>query len=312
MRPDRISPLEVVAGVAERLAVLLTAGVSQHAAWKLLGQFPINDGSASVIRAASQNGHHADIPHQLIGISVGTGDREAEAWATLAAAWRVATIAGTPIASTLRDLAGTVRELGATQRDVSVALAGPRATTRMVMGLPFIGVLFGVGLGFDSLRTLFATAPGLLCLGGGGLLCVVGVLWGRWLVRRAQPKRTVPGLVFDLMAIAMAGGVSNTNARAMVESACAESRLLIDAAEWGFVENIMGLADCAGVPVGDLLRSEAARVRREARFEGQRSAMRLAVRLMVPLGVCVLPAFMLLGVFPLIISIFSSTSWGFR
>jgi tight adherence protein B len=43
------------------------------------------------------------------------------------------------------------------------------------------------------------------------------------------------------------------------------------------------------------------------RIEGKRAAASLAVRLMLPLGVCVLPSFMLLGVAPVVLSIVSST-----
>ena len=43
----------------------------------------------------------------------------------------------------------------------------------------------------------------------------------------------------------------------------------------------------------------------------QDAAAVLAVRLMIPLGVCVLPAFMALGVAPLLIAVISSTVAGF-
>jgi tight adherence protein B len=61
------------------------------------------------------------------------------------------------------------------------------------------------------------------------------------------------------------------------------------------------------VPAAALLRSEAEEARREARSAGQAAAARLAVTLMLPLGLCILPAFMLLGVAPLLIAIVGST-----
>jgi tight adherence protein B len=73
------------------------------------------------------------------------------------------------------------------------------------------------------------------------------------------------------------------------------------------LERILGLASRAGAPAVDLLRSEAEQARRDARIDGKRAAASLAVRLMLPLGICVLPSFMLLGVAPVILSIVSST-----
>jgi tight adherence protein B len=39
----------------------------------------------------------------------------------------------------------------------------------------------------------------------------------------------------------------------------------------------------------------------------QERASTLAIKLMLPLGLCVLPAFMVLGVFPLLVSVITST-----
>ena len=63
----------------------------------------------------------------------------------------------------------------------------------------------------------------------------------------------------------------------------------------------------AGVPAAELLRSEADQQRRDARTEGQRRAVNLGIALLIPLGVCVLPAFMLLGVVPLLVTVLSTT-----
>ena len=62
--------------------------------------------------------------------------------------------------------------------------------------------------------------------------------------------------------------------------------------------------------MADLLRAEAARRRRTARADGAARAAALGVRLMLPLGVCVLPAFVLLGVVPLIVSVVTGTLGG--
>ncbi len=77
------------------------------------------------------------------------------------------------------------------------------------------------------------------------------------------------------------------------------------------IDGILALSRAAGIPAADLLTSEAARIRRDARSEAQRSAAALGTRLMIPLGLCILPAFMLVGVVPLVLSVLSSTVSGF-
>lgn len=395
-RADAVPPVEEVAAVTQRLAVLLSAGVSPVSAWGYLlpahdaaaaaagapradqqsvglppelgrrvsstrrevrrkqGSLPAEDaaavpgavpiapravdskhagtGTAPILRAAARAAARGDSVADAIAGQVrrqrweisprivdarasagrparGHGDAAGQAesaWLGLAAAWQVATQAGAPLAGCLRELAGSLRELAQVQRDLDVALAAPRATARLVMVLPVIGVVFGSLMGFDSLHTLFMTVPGLVCLGGGALLMLAAAGWNRALVRRAGPPDLTPGLRLELMAIAMSGGGSLDRSRALVQ-ATAERYSIASGTDGGSVDRILGLSTRAGVPAAELLRSEAEQLRRDARSAGQRRAATLSVTLMLPLGLCVLPAFMLVGVVPLLLSVLSST-----
>ncbi|MDQ1582719.1 MAG: tight adherence protein [Microbacteriaceae bacterium] len=308
--------------MTERLAVLLAAGVPPAAAWRYLG-----DGSANpIVRSAAAAAEEGESVAAAIAGGADGGTRgaaggratagtrgaaargdpvTADAWHGLAAAWFVATESGSPLAQSLRDLAASFRSLGQTQRDLAVALAGPAATARMVMALPVIGVLFGMGLGFNTLQTLFATIPGLVCLGVGAVLMVLGARWNGRMIRTARPRNATPGLPIDLMAIALTGGGSVDRARSIVGQASARYRVI--GGEESVIDGVLDLAQRAGVPAAELLRSEAEQRRRQARSDGQRAAAALAVWLMAPLGVCVLPAFMLIGVAPMLIAIVTST-----
>jgi tight adherence protein B len=73
---------------------------------------------------------------------------------------------------------------------------------------------------------------------------------------------------------------------------------------------VLGFARDAGVPVSVLLRSESDRRRRTARSLAARRAAELETRLLLPLGLCVLPAFVLVGVAPIALAIVSSTGIG--
>lgn len=330
--------IEAVAAVTERLAVLLAAGVPPASAWTYLGDHAGSDAVVRNVAAAASAGR--DVAAELArtagsramparhsvrrsprlrqrpwrrpagraaaGGPAAASPDEVDAWRGLAAAWYVATESGAPLAQSLRALAASFRALGQTQRDLAVALAGPAATARMVMSLPVVGVLFGMGLGFNTMQVLFATLPGVTCLAAGALLMWAGIRWNRRMLRAATPTDRTPGLAIELMAVAMRGGGSLDRARRLVDDA--RTRFLRNAdGDLERIENVLSLAARAGVPSAELLRSEAEARRRDARSAGQQAAAALAVRLMMPLGVCVLPAFMFVGVAPLLLAIVSST-----
>lgn len=338
-----VPPIEEVAAITQRLAVLLSAGVSPVSAWGYLlpaqrlqaagevrrpiATSTIGAGNArplttALLSAADRAANRGDSVADAIIAQVRAGPAPArrrqtgsaspadQAWRGLAAAWQVATQAGAPLAGSLRELAASLRDLAQVQRDLDVALAAPQATARLIMVLPVIGIVFGSLMGFDSLRTLFATFPGWVCLGAGAVLMLVAQRWNGVLVRRAAPTDVTPGLKLELTAIAMSGGGSVDRSLTLVQAAAERCGIAIEA-DSESVHRVLQLSMRAGVPAAELLRSEAEQLRRDARSAGQRRAAALSVTLMLPLGLCVLPAFMLVGVVPLLMSVLSSTFIGF-
>lgn len=292
-----------VAAVVQRLAVLLAAGVPPRAAWEYLDE---GDPTSAVASRVSAGG---GIPESIAAELARVAASDRQAWLGLAAAWAIATDAGAPLASTLRVFAQTQRDLAQSERDVAVALASPVATARLVVALPLVGLLFGLALGIDTFTTLATTPIGWACLVAGALLLLGGWLWTRRLVRSARPRDRAPGLACDLTAIALAGGGSIEAARASVRAVAERFGLPLARDDRG-IDRILRLSSRAGVPAAELLRSEADERRRSARSDAERRAQALSVRLMLPLGVCVLPAFMVLGVVPLLVTVIGQTSIG--
>lgn len=295
--------LSGVAAVTQRLAVLLAAGVAPASAWGYVAQ-----GTSGVVPTAVVAGDANRIAQSIVAASSSLSPLEAQGWRGLAAAWSVAADAGAPLAPSLRDYAASLRDLAQVQRDFAVALAAPVATARVVVALPAVGLLFGLAMGFDTLGVLFGTAPGWVCLALGAGLIAGALAWNRRLVASAQPTDANPGLACELMAIAVSGGGSLERARSLVDRALAECDVRAD--QKG-IDAVLELSRRAGVPAAELLRSEADEQRRSARSHAQERAASLSVRLMLPLGLCILPAFMLLGVVPLLVSVISSTVGSF-
>jgi tight adherence protein B len=292
--------LAAVASVIQRLAVLLSAGVPPGAAWGYLGDGDLEARVSAADRAGTS------IPDAILEASGAAPPGERQAWLALAAAWAVATDAGAPLAPTLREVAGSLRELAQSAREIAVALAAPTATARLVIALPPVGVVFGLLLGFNTIGVLLTTPAGWLCVGLGAALLLAASRWNRRMVRRAQPTDLAPGLPFDLLATALSGGASITRATRAVSEAT--ERFGLGNADTDAIGEVVDLSRRAGVPAGELLRSEAVERRRASLAAVQARAQALSVRLMIPLGLCVLPAFMLLCVIPMLLSVLAQTS----
>lgn len=321
--------------MAQRLAVLLGAGVAPQRAWMHLPPSPVVNAVCAQLR---QGRTVLEALDGLDGADASDGSDapprvrdDSSAWRSMAAAWAVATDAGSPMAPALLRFAASMRDVAQAERDISVALAGPIATARLVAWLPAVALGFGATLGFDTVGVLFGSASGWACLIIGFALVLIGRRWTAAMARAVQPPREVAGLGFELVAMSLAGGGALDRARARAIEAMRSRRLMrVDSSEadefsrsaaagertqntvstddvLARVDAVLDLSRRAGVPAAALLRSEADETRLEATASAKREAARLGVRLMVPLAVCTLPAFMLVGVVPLLISVIGST-----
>ena len=241
------------------------------------------------------------------GAAVVAGDHGV---AAVAAAWGVAEHAGAALAPALRGAANALRDRAETVRDVETAVAGPRATARLMAWLPLVGVAMAYVIGVDVVGALVG-APlgwGVAVLGAG--LMLAGGGWTARLVRDAARAGPIAGVEHDLMAIALAGGMSTAGARQVVAEVGGRSGLRPASDDGRSVDRVLRIAERAGAPAIELLSAEARQQRRRARAVGRRRAELVGVRLLLPLGVCVLPAFVLLGVVPVILAMMSSTFTG--
>lgn len=278
-----------VANLAHRVAVLLQAGISPDRTWGYLGQ--IDEPVAAAIDTRLQQGMSA--PQAILAAG--------EPWKPIAQAWLIATSVGAPMSTTLRSIASAVRDGAETADDVRVALTEPQNTARIMLLLPLFGLVLGIALGFDTLTLLVQHPLGTACLVGGVGLLLIARVWSKRLVRRALDGPRSPGLRDELIAIALSGGVSVPRAIALTDDA---GVVADDAAA---TQRVLELSRLAGVPAADLLRASASDARRKAKTDAKVRAARLSSALLLPLGVCTLPSFFLLGVAPLVLSVITST-----
>lgn len=294
MRRDR-QPGEPVAALVARCATLLHGGVSPPRALQLLAE---QSGQPAVLQlsgCAASGGLAID--------AMTVGDRPE--WRVVAAAWRLAERSGAPLAPALERMAGALQQLDRLREHREVLLSGPRATVRVLAALPVLALGLAALLGFDPLPVLLSPVGMLSVLVGLGLLAS-GVLWARSMSRTVESGDRVAGIEFELAWVALSGGADPGAALVSVADCVDEAR-----AEWvgfdGFLAGAPLLAAIAaaadtGAPIRPLLLEEAdaARLRAHARLE--REAERLGVRVLIPLGACVLPSFVAIGVLPVLLS----------
>lgn len=178
-----------------------------------------------------------------------------------------------------------------------------------------------------SLADLPAVAPVLLVVGA-VLLWPEHTPWAAPIRRnrytrtaRSQPAAVAEAL--DLLALALRGGADVQRAvrqvaETMGGTAGRELQAVAAALAWGLEEDVawqhaptrwrpaaraLALAAHAGIPPADLLGAAAADLRRDAAADVDVATASLAVRLVLPLGLAFLPAFVLTTVVPVVVAL---------
>lgn len=227
-------------------------------------------------------------------------------WRVLGAAWMLAEEGGAPFAPVLDRIAAALRSVEELRGRRSVVLATPQSTVKLVSALPAVALASGWVLGFDPLP-VFLTPLGMALFATGVGLHALGVHWARRLTRRVAAADRVAGLECELMWIALAGGASPARARLRLADAVATTR-----AEWVEFDSLrrgqamdlaLRAAADAGVPASGMLVEAARDARLATQAALEREAERLGVRILVPLASCILPAFVALGVAPVVVSL---------
>ena len=117
-------------------------------------------------------------------ISVRAG-RDVRVWGELAACFDTAEASGCPLADVLARFAAHLEAEDDAEGARQTALAGPRATVRLLTWLPVSGLGLGLLLGVDPIATLLENPWGLLALAAGVVLTAAGRVWSSKLVRAA-------------------------------------------------------------------------------------------------------------------------------
>jgi tight adherence protein B len=133
-----------------------------------------------LLELAARQAAHERLPRplrRLVRHPRGIGSTTAGALPGAIAACRLTHELGAPLAEVLQRSAEGLTEAGHARAARAVALAGPRATARLLGWLPVLGLVLGAGIGADPVRVLLGGGIGSACLLGGVALMVAGRRW---------------------------------------------------------------------------------------------------------------------------------------
>lgn len=167
-------------------------GPERATARKSGGVSPVSREIMAAARAAAQRGspvasamRTCAARHSGRGARPDSTRRELRVWDGLAACFDVAEASGCPLADVLTRFAAHLEAEDDAEAARQTALAGPRATVRILTWLPFLGLGLGVLLGVDPAVILLGNPAGMAALAGGIVLTAAGRIWSARLVRAA-------------------------------------------------------------------------------------------------------------------------------
>lgn len=317
---DRALPdaLEVVArslrsGASLQLAIAEAAGSVPA---------PLDVGFASIASLAERGRPLADAIDEWASTTPGDGV------ALAAAALALAAEIGGAAARSLDGVADTLRDRNGLQREVR-ALSSQARASALVVALAPLAFAALAALADPRNAAFLLTAPvGLVCLTAGAVLDGIGLWWMHGIVQRASrdrdPVTARQADVIDLFALALGAGL---NLRLAIDAVARRAPpswagALVSAADHvdrgrRVAETLETLPVVLGEPARPLVRvlvsaerygspllpaleRLAVDARLDRRRRAEESARRVPVKLLFPLVLCVLPAFALLTVAPLL------------
>ncbi|MDQ3987140.1 MAG: type II secretion system F family protein [Actinomycetota bacterium] len=238
-------------------------------------------------------------------------EEDAVALATIA---NVSSRQGGDVAGMLEVIARTIDARRAAVGAVRAAGAVAKASSRVVAALPIAFLPLTPGSGTSVLEP-----PGLVFVGLGLVLALAGVRWIRKLSPVPDPRDDSVAFVASLIAGVLKGGARPSSALDAVGRRPPEGlsgdlqtcrRLVGLGLTWTAALrrsehsglNALGMtldrAQTMGLPVADALESFALLRRTERRRQFEAETRRASVLMMIPLAVCILPAFVLIAFGP--------------
>ena len=239
--------------------------------------------------------------------------------ASVALACRFSHGLGAPMADILDAIGDSIDDAQAVAEARRVASAGPLMSARVLAALPLVGIVSALALGASPWQFYTGATVGRICALLGAAAWVAGIASCRRILARARSvdEDTDPALACDLVAAGLACGAAIPRVLDALAAACARESLAwtaqalrlgvswADAWEetpkWSIpLRDALESSWTSGNAPETMLARSASWERRARLADAKTRAEELSVRLVGPLGACFLPAFLALGIAPLL------------
>jgi tight adherence protein B len=185
---------------------------------------------------------------------------------------------------------------------LAVAEAGPRSTARLVYWLPPATLVIGQLAGLGAVEVFWRAPLSLLSLMLGAILLLLANLWSTRMLR--GPAQFSDDFVLDAFAVCLDSGLEVSSVRTAIESEFdfAFGRE-ISVATLAEIDAANKFGGETGTAISKVLSTRADELRRNSNYKNLERIEKLSVKLLWPLGICVLPAFVFISVIPMSIAL---------
>jgi tight adherence protein B len=212
----------------------------------------------------------------------------------------VARDSGSAVASEIEYVAELFQSRERALQRIEIAHASPKATARLMLFLPVLILVMAQFMGWGVLDSLTQKPIVLLSMAlGAGLLLLSKIISSSFL-KRAKPTETFVGFYLLGVSLEVSGGAHLVQAQRRAEILYQDIfQRSPAAAELQIMEQVARLVEQKGARATNLLRKQAKSLQDDEHLATEVKIEKLTIRLMLPLGLGVLPAFVFLAIVPL-------------
>ncbi|MFN6316175.1 MAG: hypothetical protein ACK4VJ_05940 [Rhodoluna sp.] len=212
----------------------------------------------------------------------------------------VALETGSAAATEISLIADQIAELEKSRQRIEILRAAPRASVRLIIWFPVVVFALAELSGFGLIESIIRQPVLLASVGIGFCLLIIAKFSTGRFVRAVGPEQSSTGLFLLGVAMNLGAGGSIENSRTLATGMFQKVYgISPEETEIAAFREIAELSEQTGNPAGELFRRQADILQRLEQLEIGKRIEKLSIRLLLPLGLLVLPAFILMALVPL-------------
>jgi tight adherence protein B len=210
---------------------------------------------------------------------------------------------GSAVSSELEFVAELFSSRERNMKRIDIAHASPKSTARLMLGLPLVVLGMAQLLGWGVLDSIAQRPIIFVSILLGLLLLLISKVITSSLLKRAKPADSFTGFYLLGVALQISGGANIDQAQSKAAEIYSEVfGNQPPAQELSAIEQVIDIVEQKGARANELLRKQARLMQEEHQQATELNIERLGIRLMVPLGLGVLPAFVFMAIVPLMVT----------